>query len=40
MIEERYYAVRLMWICDPEGFNEYQEQAKPILAKHGVHIEA
>ncbi len=24
---------------DPEGFDEYQEQAKPILAKHEVHIE-
>ena len=24
---------------DPEGFAEYQEMAKPILARHGVHIE-
>ena len=39
MDEERYYAVRLLWVHDPEGFAEYQEQAKPILARHGVHIE-
>ena len=24
---------------DPEGFAEYQEMAKPILARHEVHIE-
>lgn len=39
MNEERYYAVRLLWINDPEGFAKYQEMAKPILAKHEVHIE-
>ena len=40
MSEERLYAVRMLWVRDPEGFAEYQEQAKPILhARHGVHIE-
>jgi len=39
MNEERYYAVRLLWVHDPEGFAEYQEMARPILARHGVHIE-
>ncbi len=39
MNEDRYYAVRLLWVHDPEGFVEYQEMAKPILARHGVHIE-
>ena len=39
MPEDRLYAVRLLWVRDPQLFAEYQEQAKPILAKHGVHIE-
>lgn len=39
MQEERFYAVRFLWVRDPKGFAEYQEQAKPILEKHGVHIE-
>jgi len=39
MSNERYYAVRLLWVTDPEGFAEYQEMAKPILARHEVHIE-
>jgi uncharacterized protein (DUF1330 family) len=26
-------------VHDPEGFAEYQEMARPILARHGVHIE-
>ncbi len=39
MNEERYYAVRLLWVHDSEGFAEYQEMAKPILARHEVHIE-
>ncbi len=39
MPEDRLYAVRLLWVRDPKLFAEYQEQAKPILAKHGVHIE-
>ena len=39
MNEERYYAVRLLWVHDPEGYAQYQEMAKPILARHEVHIE-
>ena len=39
MNDEKYYAVRLLWVNDPEGFAEYQEMARPILARHGVHIE-
>ena len=39
MSEEKLYAVRLLWVQDPEMFVEYQEQAKPVLAKHGVHVE-
>ncbi len=39
MQEEKFYAIRLLWVRDPEGFAEYEEQAKPVLAKHGVHIE-
>ncbi len=39
MPEDRLYAVRLLWVRDPKLFAEFQEQAKPILAKHGVHIE-
>ncbi len=31
--------VNLLWVHDPDGFAEYQELAKPIFAKHGVHIE-
>jgi len=39
MNSDRLYAVRLLWVHDSERFTEYQEKAKPILAKHGVHIE-
>ena len=39
MSDARFYAVRLLWVRDPERFTEYQERAKPILARHGVHIE-
>ena len=39
MTDRRFYAVRLIWVRDPDGFSEYQERAKPILAKHGVHVE-
>ena len=39
MPEERLYAVRMLWVRGPEGFAKYQEQAKPILARHDVHIE-
>jgi uncharacterized protein (DUF1330 family) len=39
MSDDRIYAVLLVWVRDPERFAEYQERARPILAKHGVHIE-
>ncbi len=39
MSDDRFYAVLLVWVRDPKRFAEYQERAKPILAKHGVHIE-
>ncbi len=39
MSNDRLYVVRLLWVRDPDLFAEYQEQTKPILARHGVHIE-
>ena len=39
MDEDRLYVVRLLWVHDQERFAEYQEQARPIMTKHGVHIE-
>lgn len=39
MSDDRLYVVRLLWVDDEELFAEYQEQARPILARHGVHIE-
>ncbi len=39
MSDNRFYAVRLLWVRDPERFAEYQERSKPILEKHGVHVE-
>jgi len=39
MSEDRLYAVRLLWVRDPDLFAQYQEMAKPILARHSVHIE-
>ena len=39
MSDDRVYAVLLVWVRDPQGFAQYQKRAKPILAKHGVHIE-
>ncbi len=39
MGEGRLYAVRLLWVRDQEGFAVYQERTKPILARHGVHVE-
>ena len=39
MGDKRLFAVRLLWVNDPELFAEYQKQARPILAKHEVHIE-
>ena len=39
MSEDRLYVVRLLWVRDAELFADYQEQTKPILARHGVHVE-
>ncbi len=39
MSEDRLYVVRLLWVRDTDLFAEYQEKTKPILARHGVHIE-
>jgi uncharacterized protein (DUF1330 family) len=39
MEDERLFAVRLLWVKDPEMFARYQEMAKPVLARHRVHIE-
>ena len=39
MGDNRFYAVRLIWVRDQQLFTEYQERAKPLLAKHEVHIE-
>ncbi len=39
MSQDRLYVVRLLWVRDADLFADYQEQTKPILARHGVHIE-
>ena len=39
MSEDRLYVVRLLWVRDADLFAEYQEKTKPILARHGVHME-
>ncbi len=39
MNDQRLFAVRLLWVRNPKLFAEYQEKAKPILARHQVHIE-
>ena len=39
MSEDRLYVVRLLWVRDVDLFGDYQEQTKPILARHGVHVE-
>ncbi len=39
MSEDRYYAVRMLWVRDKEAWDKYQEMAKPILARHGVQVE-
>ena len=39
MSDPRFYAVRLLWDRDAERYAEDQERAKPILERHGVHIE-
>ncbi len=39
MSDDRLYVVRLLWVRDADLFAEYQEQTKPILARHDVHVE-
>ena len=39
MSEERYYAVRILWVLDQQAWDKYQETARPILARHGVQME-
>ena len=37
--EDRYYAVRMLWVHDQKIWDEYQEMAFPILARHKVEVE-
>lgn len=39
MSEERYYAVRLLWVRDQEIWQKYQEMVRPVLARHDVRME-
>ncbi|MBW2161588.1 MAG: DUF1330 domain-containing protein [Deltaproteobacteria bacterium] len=39
MAEDRYYAVRMIWVRDQEIWEKYQEMAKPILGRHNVQVE-
>ena len=39
MSEDRSYYIRLLWIKDPDLFAQYQEKARPLVSKHGLHIE-
>jgi uncharacterized protein (DUF1330 family) len=39
MTEDRYYAVRMLWVHDQEIWDRYQEMARPILARHKVQVE-
>ncbi len=39
MSEDRYYAVRMLWVRDHEIWQKYQEMAKPILDRHKVRVE-
>ncbi|RLB49594.1 MAG: hypothetical protein DRH23_06235 [Deltaproteobacteria bacterium] len=39
MTEDRYYAVRMLWVRDDEIWQSYQEMAKPVLARHDVRVE-
>lgn len=39
MSEDRYYAVRMLWVRDQETWEKYQEMAKPVLARHNVQVE-
>ncbi len=39
MSEDRYYAVRMLWVRDQEAWDKYQEITKLILARHRVQVE-
>lgn len=39
MSDERYYAVRMIWVRDQQAWDKYQEKAMPVLARHGVQME-
>ncbi len=39
MSEDRYYAVRMLWVRDHDIWQKYQEMAKPILERHKVRVE-
>ncbi len=39
MSDERYYAVRMLWVRDQQAWDKYQEMAKPVLARHEVQME-
>ena len=39
MNEDRYYAVRMLWVHDQNIWQKYQELAKPILARHKGQVE-
>ena len=39
MSEDRYYAVRMIWVRDQGIWDKYQEMARPILARHKVQVE-
>ena len=39
MSQDRYYAVRMLWVRDQVTWEKYQEMARPILARHKVQVE-
>jgi uncharacterized protein (DUF1330 family) len=39
MSENRYYAVRMLWVQDQETWRNYHKLAGPILARHDVRVE-
>jgi len=39
MGEDRYYAVRMIWVRDQDTWEKYQEMTKPLLARHKVQVE-
>ena len=39
MSDERYYAVRMIWVRDQQAWDKYQEMTRPILARHKVQVE-